>query len=139
MRGVERRDSLRPCGACRKALQCLRAELHIRKFNARVVPEDAKEESLEFQNLLAGNIVVDFKEGIMSPVLLGLIVVPDPPSDSRPSFFGNAADAYIRNFVYFLVSLRFYLLIENINSARNMRNGFPIASFNIEAASFDES
>lgn len=102
------------------------------------MPKNPKQQTFKLKNLFSKNIVVNFENGIVSPLFFRFIVMSDSVSDTGSRFLRDASDSDVEDLVFGLLPTR-YGLVQNVESSCDVRNGFPIASLNIKAASFDES
>src|SRR5271168_4098729 len=84
-------------------------------------------------------VVVNLEEGVVRPAsLLGLVVILDSSADTRLTILRDASSADVEHFVGLPVAPRRFLLVENINSASNVRNLIPLAAWHIKSACFDD-
>ncbi|HUJ11862.1 MAG TPA: hypothetical protein VL171_17770 [Verrucomicrobiae bacterium] len=115
-------------------------ELSILKLDPWVMPEDVQKQALKLENLVSGNIVVNLKRRIITPLsflrpTLGVMFQPAMDTSLRiPSDSGNTN---IDN-AKLLASCRF-LLVQNVYATSNVRYQFCTIPFSEQQTSLDKT
>src|ERR1700740_782751 len=93
-----------------------RALLNVLQLNARVVPKNAEQQTLQFSKVFSRHVVMHFHEGVVAPSpFLHLSVVR--PQAAGDSLLHNSTKSSYTNVDHFVTIFGLFVLVENIEAS----------------------